>query len=201
MDTFRRRPRGYFGSATESAVKAFQEDEGLTADGVAGEKTFSALEEKSGSGASNASSSSGVLQQGDEGEDVQEMQERLIELGYLDTDATGFFGTATAAAVRAFQKDQGLTADGIVGAETLTMLNKSSSGVSSIPEEEEEDEPAQEVEETQINGDIVLEDWWSGRIDSLIGRGRHLYRDRCAHGQVLYLRALRRGTTTSTPSP
>ena len=162
---------GYFGSATESAVKAFQEDEGLTADGVAGEKTFSALEEKSGSGASNASSSSGVLQQGDEGEDVQEMQERLIELGYLDTDATGFFGTATAAAVRAFQKDQGLTADGIVGAETLTMLNKSSSGVSSIPEEEEEDEPAQEVEETQINGDIVLEDWWSGRIDSLIGRG------------------------------
>ena len=142
-----------------------------SAERVAGEKTFSALEEKSGSGASNASSSSGVLQQGDEGEDVQEMQERLIELGYLDTDATGFFGTATAAAVRAFQKDQGLTADGIVGAETLTMLNKSSSGVSSIPEEEEEDEPAQEVEETQINGDIVLEDWWSGRIDSLIGRG------------------------------
>ena len=124
-----------------------------------------------GSGACTGSSSSGVLLLGVGGGDVQEMQERLIELGYLDTDATGFFGTATAAAVRAFQKDQGLTADGIVGAETLTMLNKSSSGVSSIPEEEEEDEPAQEVEETQINGDIVLEDWWSGRIDSLIGRG------------------------------
>lgn len=165
---------GYFGSATKSAVMAFQKDNGLEADGVAGKKTVAALESKAGS--SGSSSSSGVLREGDENDDVKEMQKLLIDAGYLKTDATGFFGSATAAAVRAFQKDHDLTADGIVGAETMTMLKKSSTntsgGGSSSDDDDEDDEEIQiPVEDTQYNGDIVLEDWWSGKIDSLIRRG------------------------------
>ena len=40
------------------------------------------------------------------------MQKKLIQLGYLDTDATGLFGSATREAVKAFQKAQGISADG-----------------------------------------------------------------------------------------
>ena len=159
---------GYFGSATESALKKYQKDAGLSADGVAGEKTFAALEKAAQGGGQSASS--GVLQQGDESEEVRDMQKRLIELGYLDTEATGFFGTATAAAVRAFQKDAGLSADGIAGAQTLTALNKSATNVSTVVPEEEEEETVV-VQPTQVNGDIVLEDWWSGKLDSAIDYG------------------------------
>ena len=159
---------GYFGSATESALKKYQQDAGLSADGVAGEKTFAALEKAAQGGGQSASS--GVLQQGDESEEVRDMQKRLIELNYLDTEATGFFGTATAAAVRAFQKDAGLSADGIAGAQTLTALNKSATNVSTVVPEEEEEETVV-VQPTQVNGDIVLEDWWSGKLDSAIDYG------------------------------
>ena len=178
---------GYFGSATKSAVVAFQKAAGLDADGVAGKATLSALQKKAG-GSSNASSSSSVLREGDESDAVKSMQKLLIAAGYLKTDATGFFGTATAAAVRAFQKDHGLTADGIVGASTMALLNKSSqntgsssdsssSGSSSsdpaesagTPEIPQESTP---VEDTQVRNGVILEDWWSGKIDTIIKRGQ-----------------------------
>lgn len=160
---------GYFGSATREAVKAFQKDSGLDADGVAGKATLSALQGKTGGA---ASSSSSVLRQGDENDSVKSMQQLLIRAGYLKTDATGFFGTATAAAVRAFQKDNGLDADGVVGAATMALLTKTSTNTSadnSTPEIPKEETP---VEETRVNGSVVLEDWWSGKIDSIIKRGQ-----------------------------
>ena len=173
---------GYFGSATRSAVVAFQKAAGLDADGVAGKATLSALQKKTG-GSSNASSSNGSLREGDEGEAVKTLQKQLIAAGYLKTDATGFFGSATAAAVRAFQKDHGLDADGIAGAATLTLLNKSSQNTSSSGSSGSSD-PAESsgtpvipqettpVEDTQVRNGVVLEDWWSGKIDTIIKRGQ-----------------------------
>ena len=56
------------------------------------------------------------------GEEVQQMQERLIELGYLTGKADGFFGPKTEKAVLAFQKANGLKADGFAGELTLDKL-------------------------------------------------------------------------------
>ena len=63
-----------------------------------------------------------VLKLGDTSEDVKKMQEKLIELNYNVSQATGYFGTETEAAVKAFQKNNGLEDDGIAGKGTLAKL-------------------------------------------------------------------------------
>jgi peptidoglycan hydrolase-like protein with peptidoglycan-binding domain len=56
-------------------------------------------------------------------EDVTDLQNRLIELGYLPAgSATGLYGATTATAVQKFQEYHGLGADGKAGQETLTVL-------------------------------------------------------------------------------
>lgn len=62
------------------------------------------------------------LKSGSKGEDVTRLQERLKELGYFTLEPDGNFGTDTKAAVKAFQKANGLKSDGIAGTKTLTAL-------------------------------------------------------------------------------
>jgi peptidoglycan hydrolase-like protein with peptidoglycan-binding domain len=64
-----------------------------------------------------------VLQLGSRGADVTTLQQRLTALGYSTGGTDGVFGPATAAAVTAFQKAKGLTADGVVGARTWSALD------------------------------------------------------------------------------
>ena len=68
-----------------------------------------------------------TLRKGDEGPDVVTMQLALTELGYLNGAADGNFGTGTQTAVKKFQQDQGLDADGIAGKLTLEALYQKSS--------------------------------------------------------------------------
>jgi N-acetylmuramoyl-L-alanine amidase len=64
-----------------------------------------------------------IIRQGDEGEDVRDVQARLTAAGMrTDADEAGRFGPSTEAAVRAFQQARGLVVDGIVGAGTWTEL-------------------------------------------------------------------------------
>lgn len=64
-----------------------------------------------------------LLQAGMNGEAVRAMQEELIALEYLATGkADGEFGAGTREAVVAFQKGNGLDADGIAGDRTLSLL-------------------------------------------------------------------------------
>ena len=67
-----------------------------------------------------------TLQNGDEGEDVRQLQTNLIRLGYDcgKWGADGDFGDGTELAVKAFQRDHGLAADGIAGAKTIASLEK-----------------------------------------------------------------------------
>ena len=65
-----------------------------------------------------------TLQRGDENERVQQLQERLMELNYLDIDeTTQLYGPATQYAVQLFQRQHGLQQDGIAGPETLDKIN------------------------------------------------------------------------------
>jgi peptidoglycan L-alanyl-D-glutamate endopeptidase CwlK len=57
-----------------------------------------------------------------QGADVSRLQERLKELGFNPGKIDGDFGTGTEAAVIAFQRSEGLLADGVVGVNTLRAL-------------------------------------------------------------------------------
>jgi peptidoglycan hydrolase-like protein with peptidoglycan-binding domain len=65
-----------------------------------------------------------VMQNGDSGEDVLGIQQRLYELGYIDNKANvqGTFGDKTEEAAKEFQSKNDLKADGKVGSKTLEML-------------------------------------------------------------------------------
>lgn len=63
-----------------------------------------------------------TLRKGDQGTEVVAMQLALVELGYLTGASDGNFGTGTQTAVKNFQKDNGLDADGIAGKMTLEKL-------------------------------------------------------------------------------
>ena len=53
---------------------------------------------------------------------VKNLQEILIKSGYLDGTADGIFGAKTEAAVKAYQRAEGLTVDGIAGDATKRSL-------------------------------------------------------------------------------
>ncbi len=68
---------------------------------------------------------------GSRGEEVRRVQKKLKELGYYKGSVDGIFGTNTRNAVKAFQKNCGITADGIAGPKTLKFLGLGSSSSSS----------------------------------------------------------------------
>jgi len=114
---------GIYGKNTKAAVKNFQKNNNLDADGVAGALTLAALYEDGAK--DNKVSTSTTLRIGTISDAVADMQNRLIALGYLTGKADGNFGTKTSLALIAFQKANGLVADGIAGTKTLTKLNSS----------------------------------------------------------------------------
>lgn len=63
-----------------------------------------------------------VYSWGSSGDVVRQIQERLIRWGYMTGTADGTFGTSTSQGVKAFQRKNGLTPDGIVGDATLRKL-------------------------------------------------------------------------------
>ncbi len=68
-----------------------------------------------------------VLRQGATGGEVKEVQRRLKLWGYYNGSVDGQFGAGTKKAVIAFQKKNGLKADGVVGASTYKALGMNSS--------------------------------------------------------------------------
>ena len=133
---------GKFGSGTKKAVMQFQRVNGLTVDGLAGTQTQKLLYSQVDSGVSGGSSSSGssssgssgftrTLRKGYTGADVIAVQQKLKELGFYSGSIDGVYGTGSIAAVKKFQQQNGLTADGLVGSRTYTALMSASTGSSS----------------------------------------------------------------------
>lgn len=67
----------------------------------------------------------GTLQVGDRGDEVRRLQEELARYGYYEGDIDGVYGNQTRRAVEQFQYQHGLSADGMAGRVTLTVLYES----------------------------------------------------------------------------
>ena len=134
---------GVFGSRMAATVRAFQKQFNLTADGVVGRQTWYKISyiyvsvkdlaeltsegETSTGTLSNGTWNGTVLSTGASGSAVEQVQFWLNTLAQYDSaipsvKVDGVFGTATANAVRAFQRKYGLTVDGIVGQTTWKEL-------------------------------------------------------------------------------
>jgi len=110
---------GVFLGRTRDAVISFQSTLGLSEDGVVGDETWAALVDE-------------TFTLGDRmlylrlphfhGKDVGHAQEALNALGFACGDLDGIFGGYTERAVREFQRNSGLSVDGILGTTTVHAL-------------------------------------------------------------------------------
>ncbi len=111
-----------FDAPTELAVRAFQQARGLTVDGRVGDETWLALD------AARWRLGARTLYQAVLepliGDDVRQLQERLLEMGYDVGRPDGIYGARTARAVARFQREMGLTPDGACGPYTLDALRR-----------------------------------------------------------------------------
>ena len=113
-------PSDIFDEKLTQGIKAFQQERGLTATGVINEITARSLEEarfKLGDRVLSLNSAS-IMR----GDDVSNLQDRLIQMGFNCGKVDGIFGTNTERAVKEFQKSVGITSDGKCGPATLISL-------------------------------------------------------------------------------
>jgi peptidoglycan hydrolase-like protein with peptidoglycan-binding domain len=115
---------GYYGSITKNAVIKFQSDNGLAIDGIVGSNTKKDLKSKCSS-QQLTTNQVDVLKVGSRSQDVKELQQDLKQLNYFVANPTGYFGPITKDAVIKFQKNNGLTVDGIVGSTTFAAIEQS----------------------------------------------------------------------------
>ena len=105
---------GIFGAKTYAAVTAFQKANSLGVDGIVGKLTWAKLYDATPVNVTPVTTQP-MLRTGSRGDAVRKLQEMLNAKGYTCGNVDGIFGSKTYAAVLAFQKANGLAADGIVG--------------------------------------------------------------------------------------
>lgn len=130
---------GQFGTQSVNALKAFQQNNKLVADGVAGSGTnavlFSWLALAADEKATNLPTPTPapeaeeitkdnvvLIKQGVKGSEVLRLQRRLQQLGYYTSTLDSYCDVDDVAAIRLFQKKNGLSQDGVAGYDTQVLL-------------------------------------------------------------------------------
>lgn len=133
---------GHFGSKTKKALEKYQKSHDLEVTGCADRAVWASIDRESGGIRGCASARTA--------EQVRQLQQALIGLGYLEGSADGSYGPKTRAAVQDFQRDYGLGADGSAGPDTMTALKN--------------------VVMT-LQSDLARRGFYSGTVDSSFGKG------------------------------
>ena len=192
---------GSYGTQTRKAVMAFQTVVGLKADGIAGQKTLQKLEGYfdaegnciSGPIAGNKPAEPEVdpdaptyampertLRYGDKGLDVKYVMQQLYELEYYNKKVDEIFGDGMVKAVKAFQKKNGLTVDGVVGPKTLAALfsNSALDADDPIPAPKEEIPAGRTMKQGDSGADVKAAQlmlnilgYYDGKLDGVFGKG------------------------------
>ena len=103
-----------YGSMCAKAVTKFQERNGIKQTGQCDKATYDKL--------MSDKATAYTMKEKDQLDIVKSIQEALIKKGYLKGKVTGYCGTDTVAAIKAFQKANNLTVDGQAGTKTLQLL-------------------------------------------------------------------------------
>jgi N-acetylmuramoyl-L-alanine amidase len=109
-----------FDEAVDAAVRGFQQQRGANVDGIVGPQTFRLLDDARWrlGGRVLWFQPSHLLS----GDDVVELQQRLLGLGFDTGRADGIFGSETEVALRDFQRNVGILPDGTCGPATFKAL-------------------------------------------------------------------------------
>lgn len=130
----------HYGSETAAAVEQFQRAHGLDPTGVCDQATWNALVEASYRLGDRALYHTRPMLRGD---DIADLQMRLGSLGFDAGRVDGIFGPETERAVADFQRNAGLTSDGVAGVLTIEELRRLSAradttrSVAAVREDEE----------------------------------------------------------------
>ena len=224
---------GTFGPQTEAGVKFCQQQFNLTADGIAGSKTMAVLNGSSSSAADLmprtvgntsgnfpmviANSREVLLQRGDQGNNVTELQIRLQQLGYNTGGVDGIFGGMTEAAVQQLQRSAQLTSDGKFGQQELAALS-SMQPISVVPTQPSDTvislgslaPGAENSDVTRLQQRLKDSGYFQGQTTAYYGtktessvssfqRDRGLYVTGIADAQTLQALGLRSGSVSSLP--
>lgn len=116
-------PDGDYGTATTEALKQFQADHGLEADGILGEATYEALmgTDMPENDSTTFVQHTGLPTEAPKEASLADIQQALSNQGY-SVDIDGIFGKGTEDAVRQFQANHGLEADGVIGPATYEAI-------------------------------------------------------------------------------
>ncbi len=136
---------GFYGPNTVEAVKKYQKENGIKQTGVVAEKTIEALFLK------RELDPTIVMKKGDESANVKLLQQVLSDMGYLAEDkVTGYYGDVTEAAVKKFQKENGISQTGTVAKLTIekinTIINGTKLEVDRVYKSGDEDEGVKELQ-------------------------------------------------------
>lgn len=116
---------------TSSAIKAFQRNNGLKVTGNANADAQTLISSilaipadatPTPKPTATPKMPTKKLSKGDTGKSVQYLQEMLTGLGYYNGKIDSIYGTSTVNAVKAFQKNNNLNADGVAGDDTIAIM-------------------------------------------------------------------------------
>ena len=159
-----------FDEALDHGVRTFQQQRGLRTDGVVGPETYRVLDEARWRLGDR--SLSFAVAHPYTGDDVAALQQRLLEMGFDPGRCDGRFGSRTEAALREFQRNVGLTADGILGPTTLAALQRLRKTVTGGSPSERREEEQLRRGGSALSGRVIVLDPGHGGDD--LGA--------CAHG-------------------